>query len=64
MTLHGLLATAACDELGALAQLCDECRHSVGAARELVRSALDLRREDGHFQSLSRPPDAWISLTG
>jgi hypothetical protein len=32
------------------------------AARELVGAALDLRLEDRHAGSLSRPPDAWISL--
>jgi hypothetical protein len=43
-------------------QLRDERGHSFVAARELVGAALDLRLEDGHAGSLSRPPDAWISL--
>ena len=57
-----LLSAASRDLLGALPQLGDERGHSLGAARELVGAALDLRRENGHGRSLSRPPDAWISL--
>jgi hypothetical protein len=45
-------------------QLRDERGHSVVAARELVGAALYLRHKDGHAGSLSRPPDAWISLNG
>ena len=62
VALDRLLAAAARDLRRALAQLGDERRHPLAPARELVGAALDLRREDGHGRSLSRPPDAWISL--
>ena len=63
VAFDGLLAAAARDLLRALVQLRDERGHSLVAARELVGAALDLRLEDGHGGSLSRPPDAWISLS-
>ena len=63
MALDRLLAAAARDLRRALAQLGDERRHPLVPACELVGAALDLRREDGHAGSLSRPPDAWTSLS-
>jgi hypothetical protein len=63
VTLDSLLAAPARDLLGPLSQFGHERSHALGAARELVGAALDLRRENGHGRSLSRPPDAWISLS-
>ena len=62
VALDRLVAAAASDLLGALMQLRDERSHPLVTARELVGAALDLRHKDGHAGSLSRPPDAWISL--
>ncbi len=55
MALDGLLSAAASDRGRTLAELCDERSHALVAARELVGAALDLRRQDGHLESLSAP---------
>jgi hypothetical protein len=55
VSLHRLVAPAAGDSFGSLAQLCDELLHPLPAAIVLVRP-LDVGLEDGHGTQRIAPP--------
>jgi len=54
MPLGGLLAAAACDELGSLAQLGDERVHALAPRPERLGVAIHVRGQDRH-RRLSLP---------